>query len=239
MAQARHAAAVILVRETRPGGIEVYLTKRPETMRFVGGAFVFPGGAVEPGDDSSGLAARIDGREAPEMGRILGMTGSDPQSGEGLAASLWVTAARELFEEAGILFARRRLGGPLLGDAEEDGRLLETCRARLAEPGAPLAAILEEAGLFLALDRLFAFDHKITPEGLPVRYDTRFFTALLPRGQTANPSEREVADDVWLSPGRALARWEGGALPMIPPTVMMLERLAALPSWQAVERACS
>jgi 8-oxo-dGTP pyrophosphatase MutT (NUDIX family) len=45
----RPAAAVAFVRDT-PGGIEIYLSRRPAHFRYFPGAFVFPGGRAETGD---------------------------------------------------------------------------------------------------------------------------------------------------------------------------------------------
>ena len=237
MSEIRKAAAVLLIREAGEAGIEVYLTQRPDSMRFVGGAFVFPGGAVEPGDSASGLESLIDGRTPAEMEQILeqSLTGG---SSTDQSFSFWVAALRELFEEAGVLFARRRRGGPLLASGEKDEQLLSRCRAGLEEQVGSLAGILQEEGLLLAADRLFYFDHRITPEGCPLRYDTQFFAARLPEGQTAIPSGREVVTDAWLSPAEALGRWEQGELPMMPPTVALLERLLPHSSWEAVKMNC-
>jgi len=231
MSEIRKAAAVLLIREAGEAGIEAYLTQRPDSMRFVGGAYVFPGGVVEPGDSASGLEVLIDGRTPAEMAQILELS---PAGG----SPFWIAALRELFEETGILYARRRRGGPLLASDEKDDQLLSRCRAGLEEQADSLAGILQEEGLLLAADRLFYFDHKITPEGCPLRYDTHFFAARLPEGQTAIPSGREVVKDAWLSPAEALGRWEQGELPMMPPTVALLERLLPHHSWEAVQQEC-
>lgn len=237
MAEIRKAAAVLLIREAGEDGIEVYLTQRPYSMRFVGGAFVFPGGVVEPGDSASGMESMIDGRTPAEMAQILELSPAGISSTD-RSLSFWVAALRELFEEAGVFFARRRRGGALLACGEKDEPLISRCRAGLEEQVDSLAGILQEEGLFLAADRLFYFDHKITPEGCPLRYDTHFFAARLPEGQTAIPSGREVVKDAWLSPAEALGRWEQSTLPMMPPTVALLERLLPHGSWAAVKMEC-
>jgi 8-oxo-dGTP pyrophosphatase MutT (NUDIX family) len=81
----RLAATVILLR----GGdaqLEVLLVKRTPEARFMGGVWVFPGGAVERGDRDAEPDARGGERELE-------------------AASLRAAAVRELREEAGIELA--------------------------------------------------------------------------------------------------------------------------------------
>lgn len=51
----RPSASVLMLRDGEPG-LEVLLTKRHEDATFMGGAWVFPGGAVDP-EDGDGEAA--------------------------------------------------------------------------------------------------------------------------------------------------------------------------------------
>jgi 8-oxo-dGTP pyrophosphatase MutT (NUDIX family) len=55
--QPRPAAAVVLVREAAGGGIEVYLVRRHARSGFMGGAYVFPGGAADAGEDDLRVTA--------------------------------------------------------------------------------------------------------------------------------------------------------------------------------------
>jgi 8-oxo-dGTP pyrophosphatase MutT (NUDIX family) len=59
---AGRAAAVALVRDG-PGGIEVYLSKRPPHFRYYPGAFVVPGGRLDSEDNSITAAACREVRE--------------------------------------------------------------------------------------------------------------------------------------------------------------------------------
>ena len=61
MVRPRFASTVVLVRPNKNGGFEVLLTRRPEEMRFLGGFYVFPGGAVHGSDYSSALLERCHG----------------------------------------------------------------------------------------------------------------------------------------------------------------------------------
>lgn len=54
--EAREAASLILLRDS-PNGPEVLLVQRNPEQRFMGGAWVFPGGAVKEGEGGPGPAA--------------------------------------------------------------------------------------------------------------------------------------------------------------------------------------
>lgn len=105
-------------------------------------------------------------------------------------------ALRELFEEAGILLARR--GRSFARDA--DG---ERVRSLVGE-GATFGQALERLDLVPAFDRLVMFARWVTPAQLRRRFDARFFLARAPSGQTVRPQEGEVTDWLWISPQRAL-----------------------------------
>ncbi len=89
----RPAATLVLVRDSARGP-EVLITIRPEHLRFMGGAAVFPGGAIAPAD-------------------------RHPSWGDVSAAQ--VCALRETFEEVGLLLADGPvddLARPLADDPE-------------------------------------------------------------------------------------------------------------------------
>jgi 8-oxo-dGTP pyrophosphatase MutT (NUDIX family) len=56
------AAAVAFVRDTEHG-IEVYLSRRPAHFRYYPGAFVFPGGRLDPDDSDIKATARREVQE--------------------------------------------------------------------------------------------------------------------------------------------------------------------------------
>lgn len=85
----RPAATLLLLRDGAQG-IEVLMTKRSPTASFLPGAFVFPGGGLEPADHEA---------VAP------------PQTGRGASAAEVRAALRETFEELGVLLAVRADGG--------------------------------------------------------------------------------------------------------------------------------
>jgi 8-oxo-dGTP pyrophosphatase MutT (NUDIX family) len=99
----RPAATLILAREAAQG-IEVFLLGRTHLAEFAGGAYVFPGGALDPSDQGGHWAAHCVGMDDAAASRLLGLDQG------GLA--YWVAAIRECFEEAGLLFACDRSGMP-------------------------------------------------------------------------------------------------------------------------------
>lgn len=106
-------------------------------------------------------------------------------------------ALRELFEEVGVLLARR-------GDRWASAADCERLRLRLAH-GVNFPTALRDAGLAPDLDGLAYFARWITPEAMRRRFDTRFYLATMPPGQEIVAQPGEVEDWLWLEPERALA----------------------------------
>jgi 8-oxo-dGTP pyrophosphatase MutT (NUDIX family) len=105
-------------------------------------------------------------------------------------------AVRELFEEVGVLLARRR--GRFARDSD-CGRLRDRLSAGVAFPAA-----LRELDLEPAFDRLAYFARWVTPKPLRRRFDTRFFLCRLPARQTIHPEPGEVEEWLWISASAAL-----------------------------------
>jgi 8-oxo-dGTP pyrophosphatase MutT (NUDIX family) len=132
-------------------------------------------------------------------------------------------AVRELFEEVGILLARR--GTRFARDAE-----IGAVRS-LVQQGAPFDQALRGMGLDPAFDRLVLLARWITPARLSRRYDARFFVARLPAGQTIRPQEGEVTDWLWVRPERALS---DPAITLVYATRAVLESVAGSESSSAL-----
>lgn len=209
------AATVTLVRDA-PGGIEVLLLQRSASLKFMPGAYVFPGGALDTGDSSAELQSLCVGREDAAASRALGMERG------GLA--YWVAAIREAFEEAGILLAYDASGDLVEMNGRAAGRF-QAHRRSLDERRGDFGDIVKSERLRLATDRLLYFGHWITPVTAPRRYDTRFFLAAAPANQEAAPDLTETVAHVWLRAQDALDQRE--KLGMRFPTIKTLERFAA------------
>jgi recombination protein RecT len=119
---------------------------------------------------------------------------------EGGGDEIRMAAVRELFEEVGILLARR---GRRFAREADCRRLRERVSG-----GVAFGAALRELGLEPALDRLTLFVRWVTPAQMRRRYDARFFLARLPAGQAVVAQEGEVTDWLWISPEQALASEE-------------------------------
>jgi 8-oxo-dGTP pyrophosphatase MutT (NUDIX family) len=187
----RASATLVVVRDA-PDGVEVLLLRRAESGDHNSGAWVFPGGMVDPGDREA--AALSFGLDDAEASRRLGL----PQGG----LAFYAAAVRECFEESGLLFACDP-GGALV--SAERVQPLVWWRARLHRGEEGLADFCRSTGLRLALDRLAYLSHWVTPLGRPKRFDTRFFIAEAPQGHEALHDATELLEHRWLRPADALA----------------------------------
>lgn len=183
----REAASIILLRRAA-SGFEVFFVRRHRGSSFMASAYVFPGGAAEPGEDAR------------------------------------TAAARELFEEAGVLLAK--------SDEQAETETLETMRQGIMRKaildGANAHETLAASGLTWSTDVLVPWSHWITPSIEPKRFSARFFVAELPAGQTPQFDATETVDQVWVTPEEGLSR--AGELMLPPPQIRTLWELAHLES---------
>ncbi len=212
----RPAATVMLLRDGNHG-LEVCMLRRNLKSDFVGGAYVFPGGAVDPADGEPEVAPLCNGRSDDEASRALGL----PTNG----LAFWVAAVRETFEEAGLLLASHADGSPLSLEDPEVGRRFAEHRRATDSGERRLIEICVEEHLRLELTSMHYFGHWVTPAGAPRRYDTRFFLAAAPEGQRPVHDDREVISAQWITPTRALDNHAAGDFAMLPPTVATLRSL--------------
>lgn len=193
----RPAATVIVLRDS-PGGPEIFMVRRHEGTAFMGGAYVFPGGRVDAADFE---AASGD---------------------EALAFRL--AALRELFEEAGVLLARADAGFATIDDADAQERF-RAYRTEVHAGRLTLADLAAREGLRLAPDALVPFAHWVTPPVDARRFDTRFFVARVPPGQTPVHDETETTHSVWVTAADAIARAARDEILLPPPTWTTLREL--------------
>ncbi len=212
----RDAATVMLLRDGLEG-LEVVMLRRNLQSDFVGGAYVFPGGGVDSADGGADVAGLCLGRDDEGASEAVGV-----DSG-GLA--FWVAAVRETFEEAGLLLAVDDAGTFVDLQAPDIATRFGEHRRAVDSGHRSLAAVVEEEGLRLAVDRVHYFSRWVTPLGAPRRYDTRFFVAVAPPAQEALADQREVIEHLWVRPADALARSREGRFAMIFPTIRSLEAL--------------
>jgi 8-oxo-dGTP pyrophosphatase MutT (NUDIX family) len=212
----RDAATVMVLRAADGGaGVEILMLRRTAAMKFAPGAYVFPGGSVDPADYSAEVGWQ--GPSPEEFGARLGTSA-------GVARALVCAAVRETFEESGVLLAGAPGGGPL---AAPSGPSWDADRMAVAAGALPLAELLTRRGLVLRADLLVPWARWITPAGEPRRFDARFFAAALPDGQVAVGHEAEADHVAWLRPADAIGSAKAGEISLLPPTATTLNDFAS------------
>ncbi len=226
MTRPRFASTVVLPRPDANGGFEILLTRRPPQMRFMGGFYVFPGGTVVENDYSLKVLERCRGLSADQARQVLGNRHS-PE----VALGHWVAVVRELYEEVGILLCAVDSGGPIDLRVEETKARLELKRQAIVREELSFGEFLESEKLHCDLSRMVYFFHRVTPDFYPMRFDTRFYLAMLPLHQVALQRSEEVTESLWISPEEALSRGYRDDFPILPPTTTVLADLAQLQTW--------
>jgi glyoxylase-like metal-dependent hydrolase (beta-lactamase superfamily II)/8-oxo-dGTP pyrophosphatase MutT (NUDIX family) len=168
----------------------------------MGGFHAFPGGKVCPTD-----------------GDIVITPQPDPQSRD-RACDRIASAARELFEETGVLVARRPDS-----TFPAAGTVLQYLRRKLIAGDLSFGQVLSrlEAVIY---DADFEFIGGITtPAFVPTRFDTAFFLARAPGNQTAEIWPGELDHGSWMRPAEMLERWTRGECLLSPPTLLILDAI--------------
>ncbi len=205
----KDAAAVILVREDDNAGAQVYWARRGARMAFLGGFHAFPGG-------------QRDAEDAPTP-----VTNCDDAE----TAAMIACAARELFEELGVLVAH---GAEALTRGQLRSVLDDLTSGRMTFP-----TLLAHYGLRLnAHDFTFA-GRWVTPPFSPRRFDTWFFLVRCPRKQEPRVMTAEFDAGEWIDPATAYARWQNCDALVAPPVLHALKTLASGLTEDAVARLLS
>jgi 8-oxo-dGTP pyrophosphatase MutT (NUDIX family) len=183
----RQAATVIVLR----GGaerLEVLLVRRTPRARFMGGAWVFPGGAVDAHEGSDDAAHRVAGvREVQEeAGLVLG----DP--GALVPFARWITPPEVSIRFDTWFYLAEAPAGQ---EAEPDGE--ETVDARWFAPGDALATEADGELLMVfptikTLERIARFD---TASALLAWAAGREVRPVQPRVEGQGETARIVLDD--------------------------------------------
>jgi 8-oxo-dGTP pyrophosphatase MutT (NUDIX family) len=209
------AATILLLRDDPV--FEVLMVKRHHQIDFASGALVFPGGKSHAGDHDPNWEVHTVGWEAYDADQ----------------RGLRIAAIREVFEEAGILLARRRDGAPMSGEAcpMEVRKAVDAGTTRFID-------VVSRLDAYLDLDALTVFARWITPPLTPKRFDTWFYAVTAPAEQLAACDGRETVDAEWIAPSEALRLAAAGERKVIFPTRMNLQLLAeASDAQDAVARA--
>lgn len=223
----RDSASIVLLQDA-PAGMQVLLLRRTARASNMAGVYVFPGGKLDAEDHWDNDAHQLD-QPVQALAGALG----EPDTPPARAAALHVAALREALEECGLLLA----------DSLESDRALnvQEARARL-RGGEPFTHLLQAMALRLQTRALAPWSRWITPLAPSLgtrRFDTRFFVARAPEGQTARHDDEETVDTLWVAPRTALEQYRDGAIDLAPPQIMTLAHLARHASVAQVLEAAS
>ena len=141
-----------------------------------------------------------------------------------------VCAARELFEEAGILLAKQAQVLPFDEGSETETLASESGTAytitglrKRVLAGENATALLAAQGMAWWTDVLVPWAHWITPSHEPRRFSARFFVCECPAGQKPSFDAIETVDQIWVTPQEAIAR--AGELMLPPPQIRTMWEL--------------
>jgi 8-oxo-dGTP pyrophosphatase MutT (NUDIX family) len=218
----RPAASVVIVREAARGApepLEVWMIRRHESMKFLGGYYAFPGGRVDAADGAAEALARCHGVD------VVKAEATFPGHEGGPALAFWVTAVRELLEESGILLACDAAGRPIGGHEAATRTLIASLRKELMA-GAPLPGLLARQGWKCDLRGLRYLSHFITPTSSPIRFTARFFLCRVPADQAPALFTEETSEAFWIHPGEGYRRFIAGEMKMAEPAEYGLGYLA-------------
>jgi 8-oxo-dGTP pyrophosphatase MutT (NUDIX family) len=224
----RPAASVLLVRPGQTCPVEVYMIRRQKSMRFLGGFYAFPGGKVEAADGSDEALARCRGVSASAACAAFPAAGGIPP------LAFWVTAARELLEETGLLAGCDADGRPVDLRDEAVRARLERLRLAVVAEEAPFPALLAREGWYLDLAGFRYLSHFITPPSNPIRFTARFFLAPVPAGQAPRLLGGEASESFWIDPAEGHRRFLAGQMPMAEPADCGLGYIAGFDTLEAV-----
>jgi glyoxylase-like metal-dependent hydrolase (beta-lactamase superfamily II)/8-oxo-dGTP pyrophosphatase MutT (NUDIX family) len=193
----KDAAAVVLVRAGDDArDPEVFWARRSERMAFQPGFYAFPGGQRDEAD----AEVEVENAEDRET------------------ATMIACAARELFEELGVLAAR---GAEHLTKGQLASVLDDMTSGRMS-----FAGLLKHYGLRLdARDFRYA-GRWVTPPFSPRRFDTLFFVVECPPKQQPRLLTTEFDEGGWERASEAHGRWRRYELMAAPPVVHALRALA-------------
>jgi len=190
----RDASAVILLNREQTS---VLWAQRNPNIKFLGGWHAFPGGKVEAADGE----IRVRNCEDKNLEKFI------------------VAAARECFEEVGVLLVRN-------GEKLTKGQRA-SLHSDLISGVFTFAEILEDWNLWIdALDFSYT-GFWTTPQFSPVRFKTRFFLVVCPSKQQPFAAIDEMRNVEFINPKNALNHWEKAEVLISPPVLIALQELSA------------
>ena len=189
----KDAAAVILIeRDTN----KVLWAQRNPALKFLGGYHAFAGGKV----DAEDAEIKVKNCEDGEVSKFI------------------VCAAREMFEEIGILLVRN---GEKLTSGQRTSLHDDLISKRMS-----FGEILMHWKLWLDAEDFLYTGFWTTPPFSPMRFKTRFFLAICPPKQKPYQAITEMQNVEFIAPKEALKRWENSEVLISPPVLITLQTLS-------------
>ncbi len=193
IATPRNAAAVILLNEDSS---RVLWARRNPALKFLGGFHGFPGGKVDESDSQTEVKNCVSAETAKFI----------------------ACAAREMFEEVGILLVRN-------GDKLTQGQR-KSLHDDLVSGRSTFAEVLDLWGLWLDAEDFSDAGFWITPEFSAIRFKTHFFVAVCPPKQVPYQAVTELQEIEFIKAAKALELWKSSKVLIAPPVLFAIQQLA-------------
>eukprot|EP00164_Ancoracysta_twista_P003854 GFYU01005171.1.p1 GENE.GFYU01005171.1~~GFYU01005171.1.p1 ORF type:complete len:305 (-),score=66.74 GFYU01005171.1:270-1184(-) len=212
------ASLILLCKSKAPCAFgfdyRVLMLKRSFGSSFAGGAYVFPGGVVDPSDSDAKWCTHL---------------GISPARKLVEKESLKVAAAREAFEEAGVL-----MGYTGVKDSEAEAPALKRLRTLVHDDGSEFFGVFNKYGG--SLSELSTWSRFVTPMGLEKkRFDTTFFIkSIQDAPDDLDADSKETIAQEWVSPGEFLGQFDQGRMKVLPPQWLMFKELEAMKTMEEV-----
>ena len=208
-------AATVAILKNIGDTFEVLLMKRHGEDRFLPDYYVFPGGALDEQDYEIVF---------PELNNNHNLKDFKNNSKEYYANIM--CGIRETFEESGILFALDETGNYPFINNNESLEKFNNYRKSVFELKLSFNDMLTKERLSPAADNIVYISRWITPPLFHIRYDTRFFAAVMPDNQETSHDGNELVDFDWIEPAEALKRYHNNSIKLVMPTIKTLEFLS-------------
>ena len=215
-ATALPSSTVLLVRPGKPTPEILMVLRRPGEA--FGDSYTFPGGVVD--DDELNSIPYCHGRTEKQANN-----GLDLATG---ALAFYSAAARELFEETGVLLAKDSSGDWAF--SQESESYFNKLRSQLDAGHLSWSNLLRDCNISIACDVLHYISFWETPIQFPRRWATRFFLAELPPSGSAQHDGRELLNSRWMTAAAVLSAGRKGEMNLPFPTRANLNAIAAFNS---------
>ncbi len=189
----KDAAAIILLSNNQK---KVLWARRNPKLKFLGGFHGFTGGKVDESDSKT----KVRNCEDKEIAKSI------------------ACAARETFEEIGILLVRN-------GDKLTKGQRV-SLHDDLISGRSTFAEILDFWGLWIDAEDFLYTGFWTTPEFSPIRFKTRFFLAVCPPKQEPYQAITEMQEIEFIDAEKAVKKWARSEVLIAPPVLISLRALA-------------